>query len=338
MSQSVLITGGAGAIGTSITKALLGDGHRVTILDDLSSGLKSNIPEGVEFIQGSVANIDAVEKAFSTSKPHYLIHAAAFFANQNSVDHPQTDLLVNGMGTLNVLEAAKKYRVTKTLYFSSSCIYGSSEEMSETTTSFFPETPYAITKLLGERYVQFYVHHHKMDIVTIRLFNTYGPGERPGKYRNVIPNFIHLAMQGKPLPITGTGQETRSFLFVEDAVYGILEALKTSTKPGAIFNISSHTETKISDLAQLINEITGNPAGVQYLPRRNWDGVTRRKPDFEKARNELGFAPKTDLRSGIEKTFKWLEEIFDQNQPNTVTGTPSAPKTRRGETSTVPGA
>jgi nucleoside-diphosphate-sugar epimerase len=192
---------------------------------------------------------------------------------------------------------------------SSSCVYGNNEVMTETDIDFDPDTPYAITKLLGERYCQFWANQFNLDVVSLRFFNSYGPHEYPGQYRNVIPNFFKRAMAGQPLTITGTGQETRDFTFVEDTVQGILGALFGRTKPGDVFNIASGRETSILELAEKINRITGNRAEIQFVPRRSWDRVSRRKGIIEKAQSTFDYRPLTDLDEGLEKTYNWLKSV-----------------------------
>lgn len=307
MERAVLITGGAGAIGSNLCAALLSRGFKVVVLDDLSSGTRENVPAGALFLEGNLTDSSSLEAAFRYN-PDFVFHLAALFANQNSVDHPQKDLEVNGLGTLRLLEKSKAHNVKKFVFFSSSCVYGPVENLSEATRDFLPETPYAITKLLGEQYCRFFADAYDFPSVILRVFNTYGPGENPGRYRNVIPNFISRAALGEPLPIYGTGEETRSFTFVEDTVQGALLALFTETKPAEVFNISNAVETPIIELANKINEMTGNKAGVQFLPRRSWDHVLKRKADVKKAKERLGFEAKTPLDEGLVLTYEWLKK------------------------------
>jgi UDP-glucose 4-epimerase len=301
----ILVTGGAGAIGSNLAATLIACGHAVTILDDLSSGHRSLVPNGARFVAGSVADDLALEEAFA-EKPERVFHLAALFANQNSVDHPDRDLTVNGLGVVKVLQHAQRTGVTKLLYTSSSCVYGNKPVMCETDLDFKPDTPYAISKLLGEQYCRFWSDFHKLDTVIVRLFNTYGPGEHPGRYRNVIPNFMAMAIRGEPLPITGTGEETRDFNFVEDTAGGMILAMETATPAAEVFNLASGRETSIRLLADTINAITGNRAGLDFKPRRGWDHVLTRRGDTSKAARMLGYAPKVSLGDGLERTLAWL--------------------------------
>jgi UDP-glucose 4-epimerase len=305
--SKILVTGGAGFIGSNLTGRLISEGHDVVILDDFSSGHRSFVHQQATLIEGSVADDDALAKCFG-HKPDYVFHLAALFANQNSVDHPDIDLSVNGQGTLKVLEWSRKSGVNKVLYVSSSCVYGNRAVMDEADETFFPDTPYAITKLLGERYCRFWASQHDMDIVMVRLFNTYGPGEYPGPYRNVIPNFAALALEGKPLTITGTGEETRDFTYVDDTVNGICCCLFGKTKPGDVFNIATGQKTSINEIATIINVYLGNTAGVVYLPRRGWDTVVHRQAKIDKIVRQLGYSASVELTDSLKRTCDWVRK------------------------------
>lgn len=288
--------------------ALVDRGDDVIVLDDLSSGYRTLVPDGAELLVGSVADADDVANAFAR-EPEYVLHLAALFANQNSVDHPGRDLEVNGGGTLAVLEASVAHGARKVLNVSSSCVYGDAEVMSESETALRPHTPYAITKLLGEHYCTFFAEQHGLDVLSVRPFNVYGPGEHPGRYRNVIPNFFATALRGEPLTITGTGDETRDFTFNGDIVDGILAAVAAPTEPGSVFNLGSGRETRIADLAELVNEITGNTAGVELVPPRTWDHVVRRRAEVSRARAAFGYDAPTPIEEGLRRTHAWLASV-----------------------------
>lgn len=307
--SKILVTGGAGFVGSNLVRELIRMQHEVFVVDDLSSGHEVLVDAKARFVRGSIIDDQVLDTCFAF-KPEYVFHLAALFANQNSVDHPDVDLNVNGLGTIKILDRCTKSMVKKVLYVSSSCVYGGMEVMDESTEAYYPDTPYAITKLLGEQYAKFWAHHHKLDVVMVRLFNTYGPGEYPGKYRNVIPNFIRMAMDGKPLPITGTGTETRDFTFVDDTVLGICRAMFATTQPGDVFNLATGVETRILDIANEINRCTGNSAGVEFLPRRSWDAVTRRVARTGKAKEILGFTAQRGITQGIGETCKWVSEAL----------------------------
>ncbi|MFC1920707.1 NAD-dependent epimerase/dehydratase family protein [Chloroflexota bacterium] len=315
--KNVLITGGAGCIGSNLVKALVEAGAaKITVLDDLSAAEKWNIPvaPNVFFIQGSVLDEEILKRAFS-GKPDYVFHLAAHFANQNSVDNPETDLEVNGRGTLKLLQYAYLTQITRFVFASSGCsVYGSQAPLplKEDFVSLHLDTPYQITKLLGELYCNFYYNFYGLPVAIARYFNVYGPGEIPGAYRNVIPNFMYWAMHGRKLPITGTGEETRDFTFVEDIVDGTLRLGIYPEAIGDAFNLASETETRVIDLANTINELTGNKNGVEYFPRRDWDLITKRRASIEKAHNTIGYKPKMKIDEGIKRVYGWIMENRDK--------------------------
>jgi len=304
----ILFTGGAGAIGSNLCKALLKTGaESITILDDFSSGFSWNVPDNIFTLKGSVTDEDCLKRAF-IKKPQVVFHLAALFANQNSVDYPEKDLMVNGLGTLKVLEFCRLYGIEKFIYASS--VYGNNGALplKEESATLDPSTPYQITKMLGELYCNFFYNYYGLPAVRVCFFNSYGPGEVPGQYRNVIPNFIYRAMKGEALPITGTGQETRDFTYVGDLIDGLLRAGYSDAAIGEKFNIASGKETKIIDLANMINELTGNRAGVKFVSKRRWDTKDKRLASIEKAGLILGYEPKVSLNDGLKETIKWFKD------------------------------
>ena len=311
--KNVLVTGGAGCIGSNLVRALTNaEAARVIVLDDLSAAERWNVPAdpNVVFIQGSVCDDEVLRRAFS-NRLHFVFHLAAHFANQNSVDHPETDLAVNGLGTLKVLQYSHLAGVGRFVFASSGCsVYGSQAPLplKEDFVSIHLDTPYQITKLLGELYCNFFYNHYGLPVAIARYFNVYGPGEIPGAYRNVIPNFIWWGLHRQPLTITGTGEETRDFTFVDDIVDG---TLRLGVIPGAVgqaFNLASEVETRVIDIAAMANELTGNDGQLRFAPRRDWDKIVRRRASIARARGVLGYEAKTHLRDGIKRTFDWVAE------------------------------
>jgi len=239
----------------------------------------------------------------------YVFHLAAHFANQNSVDNPETDLEINGLGTLKVLEYANLTKVSRFVFASSGCsVYGSQAPLplKEDFVSLHLDTPYQITKLLGELYCNFFQQYYGLPVAIARYFNVYGPGEIPGAYRNVIPNFMYWALQNLALPITGDGEETRDFTFVEDIVDGTLRCGIMTEAVGQAFNLASEKETKIIDIANTINELTDNPGGVKFTIKRDWDKITKRRASIQKANKILGYQPKVKIKDGIKRVHKWF--------------------------------
>ena len=314
--KTILVSGGAGAIGSNLCHGLAELGARVIILDDLSSAERWNVPSlpNVLFIEGSILDEVLLKRVFF-ERPQIVYHLAAFFANQNSVDHPEHDLMVNGMGTLRLLEYSVMTGVERFVYASSGCsIYGSESPLPlrEEFMSMHLSSPYQVTKMLGELYCNFFHHHYGLPVVKPRFFNSYGPGEVPGQYRNVIPNFIYWAMKGQVLPITGSGEETRDFAYVGDIVDGLLRAGVMDRAIGQEFNLASEKETKIIDLAHKVNEITGNQAGVRLASRRKWDTKNRLLASVDRARELIGYEPSTPFEIGLSNTVQWFRENWER--------------------------
>ena len=314
--QRVLVTGGAGAIGSNLCRRLLGLGARVIVLDDLSASVPWNLPSHprLAFVRGDILHRDALEEAFAPD-PTVVFHLAALFANQNSVEHPEEDLQVNGLGTLRVFRRCAAAGVRRVVFASSGCsIYGDRPErpLTEDLVSLQLSTPYQVTKMLGELYAQQLRHQVGLPVVVARLFNSFGPWDPPGRYRNVIPNFFWRALHGLPLPITGTGDETRDFTYVDDVVDGLLRCASTPGVEGEAFNLASGQETRIGDLALRINALCGNDAGLVQLPRRDWDTKTTLLASIDKARDRLGYAPTWALQPGLEQCRAWFGEHWDR--------------------------
>jgi nucleoside-diphosphate-sugar epimerase len=315
-NKTILVTGGAGAIGSNLCRRLAELGAQVIILDDLSSGVRWNVPSlpGVLFVEGDILDEVKLKRVFF-ERPQIVFHLAAFFANQNSVDHPERDLMVNGLGTLRLLEYSVFTGVERFVYASSGCsIYGSDSPLPlrEEFMSMHLSTPYQITKMLGELYCNFFYNHYGLKVVKPRFFNSYGPGEVPGQYRNVIPNFIYWAMKGLPLPITGSGEETRDFTYVGDIVDGLLRAGVMESAVGQEFNLASGKETRIIDLANMINEATGNTAGIRFAQRRKWDTKSRLLASIDRARQLIGYEPRTSFEEGLKHTIEWFRKNWDR--------------------------
>ena len=203
------------------------------------------------FVKGDILD-DAILKRVFKERPEYVFHLAAHFANQNSVDNPEKDLMINGLGILKVLQYAQMIGVKRFVYSSSGCgVYGLESKMpfEEHDVSIHLHTPYQVTKLLGELYTNYFYDLYKLPIVNARFFNSYGPGEVPGKYRNVIPNFFYWAMNGRPLPITGEGTETRDWTYVGDIVNGLLAMGIREEAIGEAFNLGASREQRVIDMA-----------------------------------------------------------------------------------------
>ena len=305
--KKILVTGGNGAVGCNLVEKLLKLDAKVTVLDDFSQSSKGNLKHDKNFrlIRGDITNSKILQKTFSQNF-HTVFHLAARFANEMSLNDPYEDLRVNIEGTLKILLGSAKHNVKRFVYTSSSSLYGQSNSVTKKENSFpKPSTPYAASKLSGEFYCNAIHELYLMDYTIVRLSNSYGPHDPSGKFRNVIPNFIKAAQSNKNLIITGTGNETRDFTYVDDIVDGIILA---GTKPkgrNEVFNLGTGKETKISFIAKQIIKYTNSKSKITFQPRRSFDHITRRKMDISKAKKLLGYNPKVNISDGIKKTCEW---------------------------------
>lgn len=322
--RSILVTGGAGAIGSNLIIALsmlVGQTGKVVVLDNLSA-IKIKDPWNVTplpnimFVLGDVRSDIDLKRVFKEN-PSIIFHLAAFFANQNSIDYPETSADVDILGQIRLLEYARLAKVNRFVYASSGCaIYGSYPELplKEEFISMHLTTPYQINKMAGEMYCNFYHHHYGLPIVNCRFFNSYGPGEAPGQYRNVIPNFIYWAMQGRALPITGSGEETRDFCYVLDLMQGLVKGGYYQEAVGENFNLASGTETRIRDLAAMVNDAAGNKLPITFLERRKWDTKPRLLASIEKARKLVDYEPRVDFQEGFQCNIEWFQDNWEKIQ------------------------
>ncbi len=310
----VLITGGLGAIGSSLAREVLRrKPASLTIIDDFSSSapdltLDIVADPRVTHFRRSIVNDECLRHAFVERGQDTVFHLAANFAHQSSLEHPVVDCEVNSLGTAKVLEYARKAGVKKFVFASSSCVYGNATSYAVSNTNYHLDTPYAINKLHGEFLVKFYHEHHGLDAVILRYFNSFGPGELPGAYRNVIPNFFLRAIQGLPLFVLGDKTTSRDFNFVHNTVDGTLRAAESSVSKGKVYNIGSGHEVTIVELAELINKIAGNTAGIEFKPSRSWDTIKNRCADISLTKEELGYAPVIDFERQLRTTYDWLME------------------------------
>ncbi len=305
-NKKVLITGGAGCVGSNLSRKISGlNAKKVIILDNLSSAYEWNIPKAknISFVNGDILDDEMLKRVFK-EKPDYVFHLAAHFANQNSVDNPETDLMINGIGTLKVLQYAHLSNVKRLVYSSSGCgVYGLDSKMpfEEHDISISLHTPYQVTKLLGELYTNYFHNLYDLPIVNARFFNVFGPGEVPGKYRNVIPNFMHWSMNGRPLPITGDGTETRDWTYVDDIINGLLAMGIKEEAVGEAINLGSGHDQRVIDMATIINRLTGNDSGIVYTERRDWDVKNKLLSSIKKAKKLLGYSPQMKFEDGLKK-------------------------------------
>jgi UDP-glucose 4-epimerase len=318
----ILVTGGAGAIGSNLIIALskiVGDSGKVIVLDNLSA-IKGNDPWNVAplanimFVHGDVRNDVDLKRVFLES-PSLVFHLAAFFANQNSIDFQEKSAMVDVIGQIKLLSYSHLSKVERFIYASSGCaIYGSYPQLplKEDFISMHLTTPYQINKMTGEMYNNFYLHHYGLKTVNCRFFNSYGPGEVPGQYRNVIPNFIYWAMNGISLPITGTGEETRDFTYVLDLIQGLIKAGYEENAVGENFNLAAGKEISIRDMAAQVNASTANTAEICFRERRKWDTKPRLLASIEKARELVGYEPIVEFDEGFGTNIEWFRDNWDR--------------------------
>lgn len=308
---TVIISGGAGAIGCNLVRILLEKHYarKIVIFDNLTSGDKDNLPKDlrVELIVMDICDKEKLKHYWPRELGKTIVfHLAAHFANQNSVIFPKSDIDTNIVGTLNMLECAKEFGVDAFVNASSSCIYGGAVDMRETVKVYPTETPYAINKLTAELYTKFFQEHHGVPANSVRIFNTYGPGERGGEFRNVIPNFVDAALHNREIYITGTGEETRDFTYVDDTCDLLILAALHGHNGIGLYNGGTGESTTIKELAELIVEISGSSSKISYISKRNWDGVPHRKSNIFHSNDELGYYPEhTDLEKNLKIIIDW---------------------------------
>lgn len=316
-NRTILVTGGAGAIGSNLVIALsnlVGDDGKIIVLDNLCA-IKGNEPidlpplSNMMFVKGDIRNDIDLKRVFR-EKPSIVYHLAAFFANQNSVDYPEKSADVDIKGIIKLLDFAQFTNVEKFIYASSGCaIYGSYGKMplKEDFISMHLTTPYQINKMTGEMYCNFYYHHYGLNVVNCRFFNSFGPGEVPGQYRNVIPNFVYWSMLEKSLPLTGTGNETRDFTYVLDLVQGLIKAAYYKTAIGQAFNLASGKETKINDMITMVNKATGNTTPITRYPARKWDTKKRLLASIDLATKLIDYKPTAKFKDGLKENINWFK-------------------------------
>lgn len=311
--NKILVTGGTGAIGTNLVREL-SKKNLVYVIDNLSSSNRRNVLKlkNVKYFFFDITEKKKLFLFFKKNKFKYIFHLAAFFANQNSVDFPDKDLKTNGYGTLYLLEAINKYNkkfLKNFIYTSSSCIYGNQSNLDENSKVYDLDTPYAVTKLLGEHYTQYFNKEFGIPSIIFRLFNSFGAHEYPGQYRNVIPNFINLAKKDMPLKIYGDGKQTRDFNYVGNVIDILNKTYKKNFKRCEIFNIGYGEEIKIIHLAKEIIKRTNSKSKIIFIKNRSWDSIKKRKSNNRKAKKFLNYKPQYDFNYGLSKTLDWFNEI-----------------------------
>jgi nucleoside-diphosphate-sugar epimerase len=322
----ILVVGGAGFVGSNLVNRLLqvSSGTTIAIIDNLLSSERDSIPldKKVKFTEGSIAD----DKILSSLNDEfdYVFHLATYHGNQSSIADPLADHANNTLTTLKLYERIKVFRrLKKVVYSSAGCsVAKKTHGRARPTTEDDPiemlqDSPYSISKIIGEFYSNYYHKQHGVPAVRARFQNVYGPGEILGAgrwrgtpatiWRNVTPTFVYKAISRQPLPLEGGGQDSRDFIYVDDICAGLI-LCAANGKAGDVYNLASGVETSILELAETINLVAGNDAGFQQLPRRSWDSSGKRFGSTEKSLKELGFRAKIGLREGLEKTVDWTKQ------------------------------
>lgn len=301
----VLVTGGAGFIGSHTAAGFSEDGHAVTVLDNLSSGEKGNLPPGCAFVQGDVRDYDLVEH--QVRGHDIVIHLAAFTSVPESFERHAECFEVNVEGTLNVLEAAATQKVAKVVFASSSAVYAEEPNVPKTETMCpEPASPYAVSKLEGEHLLAWYHRRRGAQHVALRYFNVYGPRQDPNSdYAAVVPKFINRALAGTDLTIYGDGQQTRDFVYVDDVVRANILAAWAAAS--GVFNVGTGIATPVLALAHEIIALTGSRSSYCFGPRPPGD-VLFSTADIQRISRGFGWMPRFSLHEGLSETLKWYRD------------------------------
>jgi UDP-glucose 4-epimerase len=311
IDKPVLVTGGAGFVGSNLVRRLIAEGARVTVLDDFFTGKLSNL-SGLDgrysLIRGSVTDRDLVTDAVRPAEIVFHLAARNIIA---STRNPLEDFQTNIGGTLNVLLAAREHRTKRIVYTSSVSVYGNPKYLpinEDDRISLL--TPYAVSKFGGEGYCQAFYESYDLPVAVVRYSNVYGPWQDPANpYCGVIAKFIDKVRSGLPPEIHGDGQQTRDFTFVEDAVEATLIAALSPKAEGEVINVGTGIETNINTLASLVCRLYGREFDLVHIDRRDIDNIRRRVVNIEKIRRLLRWTPSTTLDAGLSKTKEWSESL-----------------------------
>jgi len=325
----ILVVGGAGFVGSNLVLKLLEqEPERVVIVDNLLSADITNVPDhaAVDYRYGSITD-DKILQALPEDT-EYVWHLSCLHGNQSSIADPMLDHENNTLTTLKLLERIKDFpSLKKVVYAAAGCAVAektfdeAEATFEDAPVSLYHDSPYSISKIIGEFYGNYYWRQHDVPFVKCRFQNVYGPreilgagrwrGTRHTVWRNVTPTFIWKSLQEEALPLDNGGIASRDFIFVEDMARGLMAA-GLKGEAGEIYNLASGVETTIKDLAELINELTGNPTPADIAPARDWDRSGKRFGSTAKSKEKLGFEAQVGVREGLERTVAWTRENQDR--------------------------
>jgi UDP-glucose 4-epimerase len=310
MNEPCLVTGGAGFIGSHLIEALAAQGNAVRVLDDFSTGLRSNlvhIRPAPEIIEGDQADPGAVERAMKDVR--LVFHLGAMASVQRSVEAPAETHRICDTGTLHVLDAARKAGVRRVVYAASASAYGiPTSEVQTEADVVQPLSPYAAAKLAGELYMQAFAATYGLETVRLRFFNIFGPRQRADSpYSGVIAIFVGMLTAGRTPTIYGDGQQSRDFTYVTDVVQALLKAAKAPNVSGQVYNIGAGRHITLLELISSLNNLLGTNVTPQHAPERAGD-IRHSRADISRARRDLGYEPAVSFDEGLQRTLRWYRE------------------------------
>ena len=302
-----LVTGGAGFIGSNIVEALLERGEAVRVLDNFSNGLESNLrpfSDSIEIVSGDVRDADICRRA--AEGVEVVLHLAALGSVPRSIEDPASSNEVNVSGTLNVLIAARDARVRRFVFSSSSSVYGESPTLPKhEDLAAAPISPYAVSKLAAESYTRVFARTYDLETVSLRYFNVFGPRQRPdAAYAAVIPLFMRAALESRPLPINGDGEQSRDFTYVSNVVSAnLLAATVPGRVSGRVYNVACGGRYSLLDIVRAMERISGRALELEHRPARPGD-VRHSEAAIDAARADLGYEVVVSFEEGLAKTWQ----------------------------------